>query len=167
MHVYLYSITVYPYTLDRQTAMHTTSLRLIYKNSTQHDDCHKVPSSNSMKVQKAYSDNPKNQLFLQYNLFTEAKVESKRWLANVSGKKTLKRALVQAINVQPTANKDDFQIIRSLLIAKTCHTILFDKQFSVEQTKELKELARFSGTQLAFINANIESNIFQERRLAH
>jgi hypothetical protein len=147
--------------------MHSTSLRLINKHSNNHDDALHSSRTKVASVHKAYSDSSNNPAFIQYNLFNEKRLESKRWLANVSGYKLVKQSHVHAINVQPTANKDDFEIIRTLLIAKTCHTIMFDKQFSVSQTKELKELARFSGTQLAFIKDRSEYVAYTERRFAH
>ncbi|GBL03026.1 hypothetical protein [Glaciecola sp. KUL10] len=147
--------------------MHSTSLRFINKISTNHDDGFKRSTTQMFTHHRPYTDDVENPSFVQYTLFAQTYKERKRWLANVSRSKTLKQAKVHAINVKPTANKDDFDVIRSLLIAKTCHTILFDKQFDVLQTKELKDLARFSGTKLAFIKDEQHNRHCTERKAAH
>lgn len=139
--------------------MHPTSLRLIKSETNPYLNAE--TQGNAASVHNAYSDNLASESFKQYKLFNErdflqqrknqSKPNAKRWLANVSQQQQLKKTELNAINVVPTANKNDFDIIKSLLIAKTCHTIMFDKRLTIDQTKELKSLALFSGTKLAFI----------------
>ena len=149
--------------------MHNTSLTVINRHSSANQTYTPAKRNGHMQaVHSAYSDDPSNQSFLQYTLFRDKpETESKRWLANVSCSKQIKHAHLKAINVQPTANKDDFSIIKSLLLAKTCHTIMFDKSFNVFQTKALKELARLSGTKLAFINNKTDYQDCFEQALHH
>jgi len=137
--------------MDRQTAMHSTTLTLVKSVS----DAGKQTMA-AGKLHKAYSDDNSNTAYLQYSLLQEKPIASKRWLANVSHTKQIKYADMLSINVTPSANKTDFEVIKGLLSAKTCHTILFDKQFSLAQTTHLKDLARFSGTRLVFVN-NIDN----------
>jgi hypothetical protein len=88
-------------------------------------------------------------------------IKDVRWVCHVSSKTKLKASHKLVLNIKPSESFSTFDIIERLLFSKTCDFIYSDEQLPLHQVQMLKQMAIFSGTELAFISDKVEFNLSQ------
>lgn len=92
-----------------------------------------------------------HQLSLGDSVQLSRAMSTNRWVVNIANEWRVKSTLESVLNLKPNSVYSAFDMLMSILKHQTAKLIFVEANFSVEQFNQIKQAARFSGTEICLV----------------